>query len=290
MSKVQEFANKVVETLKVSYDFDCVVNEVVKNGVTFVGIQPDVTLLPPRTIVPCVYVNNFDLEDVEGGAKSVYEAIQNNPTNQFGDVLSMFNDKEYVKEHIYCCIENRKVSDDSYPTVPVRDWDLNCYLRLRLDLSEERKGSCKICKSHIDAWKKKIDLSFEELMSYAIENTRREVFIERIDNIILLPIPEGAPEMYVVSNTSKYLGAASIICDEVLNKVCESCGTDEIIVIPSSIHEVIVLPNSEEVDMDRINEMINFINGENLRPEEILSDHCYVWKKQKTKFLFSERI
>ena len=53
---------------------------------------------------------------------------------------------------------------------------------------------------------------------------------------------------------------------------------DEVIIIPSSVHEVILLPIEMKDKVDEINAIIQTINKTMLAPEEILSDHAYLYK------------
>ena len=46
-------------------------------------------------------------------------------------------------------------------------------------------------------------------------------------------------------------------------------------IIPSSVHEVLLVPKREIPDREEVNEMIRTINDKELQPEDILSDHVY---------------
>ena len=45
--------------------------------------------------------------------------------------------------------------------------------------------------------------------------------------------------------------------------------------IPSSIHEIIIIPDNGNVNEEVMNKMIRTVNSEHLSPEEVLSDQLY---------------
>ena len=64
----------------------------------------------------------------------------------------------------------------------------------------------------------------------------------------------------------------------VVKKFADKVGQD-IYIIPSSIHEVILIP-AMGWDTKEIDEMIREVNRTQLDPVEILSDHVYVYKRE----------
>lgn len=75
----------------------------------------------------------------------------------------------------------------------------------------------------------------------------------------------------IISNTELYYGAINAIKSK---ELLEKQFPDGYYLIPSSIHEMIVLPKGE-VDMDGFNDFIKTVNSDVLDPEDILSDHYY---------------
>ncbi len=82
-------------------------------------------------------------------------------------------------------------------------------------------------------------------------------------------------KIVVVSNEDMMFGAIAILYEGVVEKLCDILGTHKLIVIPSSIHEVIVMPYSDEA-AEGINSMIREINMTKVDERDRLSDHAYV--------------
>ena len=86
--------------------------------------------------------------------------------------------------------------------------------------------------------------------------------------------------MYVLTNQKNYFGAAALYYPGMLKKIGMTLKTD-LIVLPSSIHEVILLPAEKWTDYDDLNEMIRDINENHVAKEEVLSDHFYYYDLER---------
>lgn len=87
----------------------------------------------------------------------------------------------------------------------------------------------------------------------------------------------GGPQMYVVSNKGGVCGFTQIFNYKAMQKWMNANNIENIYVIPSSIHEAIILDaDSPEIqDEEAFNSMINEVNHTQLAPQDILSDHVY---------------
>ena len=65
---------------------------------------------------------------------------------------------------------------------------------------------------------------------------------------------------------------------EVMSKIAERIGGD-IVVIPSSIHESILLKKQKDTDFDILRELVKEVNRTKLHPTEILSDEVYQYSR-----------
>ena len=118
----------------------------------------------------------------------------------------------------------------------------------------------------------------QELWGVAMENYSREKHVLRNMSEIMAEIVEDDMEessMYVLTNESKIFGAVAMLDREMLKKFASGYG--DIIILPSSIHEVILVPASELPDNTNIKEMIREINSSNVEIEERLSYNYYYY-------------
>lgn len=89
--------------------------------------------------------------------------------------------------------------------------------------------------------------------------------------------------MYAVSNEKRLYGASVILCSDARQQVCEKLQTDEFIIIPSSVHECIVIPNSNVIE--DIKELVCYVNATQVALEDKLTDSVYVCKNDKIEML-----
>ena len=80
-------------------------------------------------------------------------------------------------------------------------------------------------------------------------------------------------KLYVFRNKSSLYGAAGILNKQLLK---EKVGKVGCYIIPSSLHELLFLPDSGELDKDEINAMIREVN-KTVDEQERLSEHCYFY-------------
>ena len=86
--------------------------------------------------------------------------------------------------------------------------------------------------------------------------------------------PDGSP-MTVLTTKGAVNGAGILFCDSVLQKIHEKLG--DYFVLPSSIHELIIVPVSEGIDRDELTEMVKTINATEVAPADRLSDKVYLY-------------
>lgn len=83
-----------------------------------------------------------------------------------------------------------------------------------------------------------------------------------------------AGRMYVLTNSRKLYGAAALLDSKLLAR---SLGSTTSFILPSSIHETIFVPVSDEMDAESLNGIIREVNGTQLDASERLSDHYYLY-------------
>ena len=134
---------------------------------------------------------------------------------------------------------------------------------------------------HLNLWKKQE----EELFAAARENT------PRLPPVCLRPMGEFLrdflsteekrvmeEEIYVLTNSRGYLGAAAMLYEGVLERFSARVGAD-LYILPSSIHEVILLPFQGQ-KKEFLQEMVEEINKKEVPCSDILSNRVYQYSKK----------
>lgn len=92
---------------------------------------------------------------------------------------------------------------------------------------------------------------------------------------------DSLPSLYVLTNRSGIHGASCLLYHDIIKDFADRIGSD-ILILPSSIHEVILIPDNNIFDYQEIREMVKKVNSEDVPAEDCLSDQLYFYsRKQK---------
>ena len=86
-------------------------------------------------------------------------------------------------------------------------------------------------------------------------------------------------DMYVLSNKTQSYGAGLLRNKTILAQIAGKIDND-LIIIPSSVHELIVMPYTSWFEVSEIEKIIREVNGE-IDTEDILSSHVYCYNRDK---------
>ena len=154
----------------------------------------------------------------------------------------------------------------------------------------EADGGIETC-TITTAMCKAYGITEEELFKGALNNITDDIVAHRSLSAVLTSFgyhidgvenPEEIFEpMTVLTNRNHTFGASLIIKEEVLDKAMERMHTDELIILPSSIHEVLVI-NAKGIERDiaSFRAMVKAVNDTEVKPSEILSYNVYTYNKK----------
>lgn len=243
-----------------------------QDGRPFQAILDDIIALYKSTPLPCDLPIDEFLSSEQIMDKIIFRLI-NEPAN-----------RELLKE----------VPHISYPEL-----ELSIVFYLSFQNDEDRHLTALIYNRHQKAWNR----SPEEIYKAARSNTPRlypariQSLPEAIKNIVtkssedeisekdlnnLFETDALSPTMYVLSNSSGINGAGCLLYDGILKDFASCCGSD-LIILPSSIHEVLIIPYSKDISINELAETVSSINQEEVPEEDRLSNHIYYYSKGNDK-------
>ncbi len=85
--------------------------------------------------------------------------------------------------------------------------------------------------------------------------------------------------MYVLTNQNKMNGAGTLAWDGVLDKVGELIGSD-FYILPSSIHELLILPEDGKVSISMMESMVKDVNATQVSGQDLLSDKVQYYDRE----------
>ena len=141
-----------------------------------------------------------------------------------------------------------------------------------------------ICRDQLARW----GVTREEVYRQACENTWRLLPVDFrsmgavMEDALFLPSLDEVLKLYVLTNRWKNYGAAAVLYEGQLQAVGEMVG-ENFFVIPSSVHEMLILPESRVPKREELDEMIKEINEIAVAPEEVLGDRAYYYDRDKAE-------
>ena len=206
--------------------------------------------------------------------------------------IENMNRWEKVQDKVYPMLVSAKENEDLKGKYFYQEY-LDFLILYVIRVTEVGIGSIKITKQMVKSWK----VSEYEIHRQAVENLKTDGYwVKSLYSVVkenLLGIIqddeeeiEGAEPMYVLTNQIKYFGAAGIfLCAELFQEIV---GKRNFYILPSSIHELILVVDHEEYEMEVLSAMVRKVNEEQLTADEILSDHAYYFD-WKTKQIYTDK-
>ena len=291
----REFLENVRKEVESRYDSNVSVtlNHVMKNN----GTELDgITIMEKdKNIAPTIYINSFYDRYREGvSLKAVVSEIiriYNQNKNSININADYFENYENVRKTIVYKLvnyqKNKKLLED-VPYKRVLDLAVVFYC-----LIEQRKGvsaTALIHNEHLRIW----NVTEDEIYNDALKNTPvllagSIVPMSKILSEIAGTAPVGNDEkvceytgediLYVLTNSSRVNGAACILYDNLLKKFANDVHSD-LYILPSSVHEVIIVPKKNAFDKSELADMVREVNEQGVSQDEILSDNVYEYNRK----------
>lgn len=297
MMSFEEFTDHILQEICVRADgaFQVKKHDVTQNNNVK---QTGITVMKEGVdIEPCVYLDELYREYEADGMKldeivdEVYRLILKYEEDMPDVDISVFQNWETIRDDIYPKLVNAEQNKELLEKIPHRNFmDLAVvYYAIARDYAREDIGTILILNGHMEIWGQEE----ENLYQTAMRNMRAdgeadfvtlESVVKHILRGITLPDDESKDlrrkNMYILTNHRRRFGAAEILDKKTLRTIADQIG-DRFIVLPSSVHETIVLPPKEEAEYGRLADMVREVNDTQVDVEERLSDHVYVYSRDE---------
>ena len=227
-------------------------------------------------LAPTIYLEEFyqkylkgqQVPDLADSICSIYQEIRVKKTC---DCQNLF-DFNHVKEHIVYKLIRRDANEELLKQIPYEPFlDLAVVYYIQIDNTRFGSAAIQIRNEHLRYWR----VEKEEIRRLAEKNIPR-IYPVQIRQIVRF--------MYVATNEQCSLGAAVMRYPDFREKVRGMIRGD-FYILPSSIHEVILVPESFGLEPERMAEMVKEINQTGVAPEEVLSDSVYYFDGEEIRIV-----
>lgn len=235
--------------------------KVVKNGVEFLGIS---IIDSDRYMIPVFYVEDIIMRAEQRG--TTVKDIVREMLQIHNDALH-FNREDFLKR-LYVGVQ--KESREDIVKCKTEFEGIEKYLFLRMEALNDAIYSTKISKNIL----KNVDVDESEAWETAENNVRKETEIIQLSSF---PMSAEECDMFMISNKSRFRGASAVLNKKVMEAFANLVNTKKIMVLPSSIHEMILIPYHDcEYDIESCSEIVKLVNENEVELTEQLTDRAYI--------------
>lgn len=305
-SEIKEYAQ-----MRLGSNFSVTGNRVLKNnGVFFNGLM---IRQGNEQVCPAIYLEQYYDQFLQGAEmESIFQAIYSQYKKaikyHFEDAakLSLEEVKTRIVYRLVNCEKNKMLLREC-PMVPFLDMAITFHIMLEA-WPEHEQASIRITNGMMEMW----GFQTADLARLAAKNTRNIMppVIYRMSDMIGRLLKKNsinrqgkvdctwedtwdeweqlqqemreiensktAVEMYIITNEQNINGATTVIYDGFLHEVANRVQSS-LYLLPSSIHEMIAVPDRRKFMKEELEHMVQSINATQLPAEEFLSDHVYYY-------------
>ena len=297
----REFSEILMEEVRhqCGYSIEVTHRTLLKNN----GIQKEALELyvSEDFLAPSIYVDSY-YENFQKGVSVKqlaamllrnYYALEERPKPPEG----FFKDFSSISGRIYCRLINYEKNRELLQEIPHEKWlDLAIVYYYLLEDELLQDATILIHNAHLLFWgvdeKKLRDAAWYNTIHgmkpvfQTLGSALKEVELEMMGEVF-----SETEEMmrqnnlYIVTNRKKSFGAIGICHPGQLQKIAQVLDSD-FYLLPSSVHECLILAGDEEYCLEDLSEMVREINESQVEAQEVLADHAYFYDRRTGKFTF----
>ena len=252
-------------------------NDVIKMGVMLKSKD--------NNIAPVFYLDDM----MEQGwsydriAMDICRSYQEHDGAEYSSITSHISDYETMSQMLTLQLINRTMNESllaDIPYVPFLE-DLAVIVLINLEKDLRACATVKVSSQILKLW----GVSFEEVYHKAYLNLiKEEAIVSSMSDVLselgYEEIGELDINLYILTNESRIHGATMMLRESLLKELTDKFNSD-LVVIPSSIHELLLVPTNDSYffDKDMFDNMVREVNESQVDPVEILSDHIYLYRR-----------
>lgn len=225
---------------------------------------------------------------------AIVQGIENAPSVDTAELTNY----EAMKEKLSIEVISAETNADLLTKIPHESIeDMAVVYRFVLESNEAGRASILVTNDMIES----MGVTHEQLRADALENAPeiRPAVIQGMSEVMremmgqdvfeMMGMPEEQEEMmYVATVPDKNSGAGVLAYQDFMDQAAEKLGGD-FYILPSSIHEILLVPDNGEKAADELRAMVKEVNATQVRPEEKLTDNVYHYDSREHVFELAEK-
>ncbi len=305
ISHYDTFVTEIINLVRqrMGEDYDIKIYKVTKNNA--LELDSLIMLRKDKNFSPNIYLLPYYEEYIMGAEiKELAEKLCHTYLNYQLPIMSesfsyRFEDvKDFIVYRLVNFQRNKKLLE-KIPHIKYLDMAITFHSLVRQD--NDGIGTIRITNEHMRAW----ETTLKELYHRAADNTGR-IFppsIQSMEDMILGMLKEDIMDcnqdeqsetiikdiiehqnsdrkkIYILTNQKGINGATCLLYENVLKNFANQIQCD-LFILPSSIHEVLMIPYDRTMTRELLSEMVRDVNHTQVARDEILSDSVYLYSRR----------
>ncbi|MCM1261689.1 MAG: DUF5688 family protein [Butyrivibrio sp.] len=290
--KIEQFGKRICDAVKeaLGAGYDAEYKEVSKNN----GVCLHAVIIGKKgsNVSPAIYIDDL-YEDYEEGrtfGDIVYDilCVYRRNAREIRMDMEFFTHFDKVKDRILYKLIHRESNRTLLADIPYIEWnDLALVFYYSFEDTRFGKATILIHNSHLNMWKTTCSELYKNAGANMLRLCPEEMLPinQMISEIVTKNTskqirPEDVPEvaMYVLSNRDRLYGASALLYSDSLKTLTGKLNKN-LIILPSSVHEVLLVPDDGLTEKDFYKEMVRDVNDTQVDPEERLSYNVYYYDR-----------
>ncbi len=241
--------------------------------------------IPGRNALPVLYMEEFYNEDADKilPASECADSILSYVKRLTGPELhfEVMEDYELAREYLGIKLVNYAKNGELLGrAVHIRIEDMAAVFYCLIENDSIGSGTVTITNEIMDSWQIDIRTLYDDAIRNSVEMLPPS--LTGMEELFGLEREEDKTDMYILSNTRGVLGASALLYPGLCDHICSYLQSD-LLILPSSIHEVIVLPFID-ADVRELERVVTEINRKCVSEEDVLTNSVYFYRRKERKF------
>ena len=245
------------------------------------------------------YENGTDIDAVV--VKAV-DTIEGGLSNQPAVDVSALTDYDQMKDKLIMEVVSAEANAEMLDKVPHQNIeDMAVVYRFVIDSNDDGRATILVTNQLIET----MGVTPEQLHADALENAPElkpavikgmsEVMAEMMgmsaEDLAMMGMPTDPADeqMYVATVPDKIHGAGVIAYQDFMDQASERIGGGDFFVLPSSLHEILIVPDNGNMTLSDLEAMVREVNATQVAPEDKLTDSVYHYDAQAKVFELGEK-
>lgn len=238
-------------------------------------------------VSPVLYYERMSIEDWsdEEAADYLIEIAEQNMKNENIDT-SVFTDWDLAKDRLHLCA--CLVGTQANNIVVDRFYDIDKYVRVLVDLPDNDDSMASVAINY--AMLEQYGVSAAELFEQALKCSHEQYVINDMKTTLEQILGEAPADlndigsrMIVLTTKNKVHGASAMFDKQLLSQLAQNLGNKDFYILPSSIHEIIAVPVSDEVNARYLRSMVKEVNNTEVSKDQRLSYSVFYYDADADK-------